>query len=252
MNKPSAARTETAKAETAKTETARTEAARTDVARTDVARTDVARVFILDDHPVVRQGVARMIEQEADMTVCGEAETPADALRLIGSTNPTIILADLSLGATPGLEMIRQIRSSFPHLPVLVLSMHDESIWAERVLRAGACGFVMKQEKPRVLIQRLRQALAGNICLSEAVSERLLRKFTGQRQAPTDPEVEGLGDREMEVLQLLAGAMSSRDIAATMHVSVKTVEAHRENIKRKLGLNSAAELLRFAVLRFMD
>jgi DNA-binding NarL/FixJ family response regulator len=223
-----------------------------DVSKIDAARTDVARVLIVDDHPVVRQGIVRMIEQEPDMTVCGEAETPEDAMAAIAAEHPTIVLADLSLGNSPGLEMIRQIRASNPELPVLVLSMHDESIWAERVLRAGACGFVMKQEKPRVLIQRLRQALAGNICLSEAMSERLLRKFTGHKQAPTDSEVEALGDREMEVLQLLASAMSSRDIAATMHVSVKTVEAHRENIKRKLGLTSAAELLRFAVLRFTD
>jgi DNA-binding NarL/FixJ family response regulator len=187
--------------------------------------------------------------------VCEEAESAAEALSALTRHVPDLVLLDLSLRGTPGLDLIRQIRAEQPKSPVLVLSMHDETPWAERVLRAGACGFVMKQEKPRVLIARIRQALAGDLALSERMAGRLVRKFTGQSDA--DPAGTGdlhtdLSDREVEVLQLIAQAMSTREIAATMHISVKTVEAHRENLKRKLELNSTTELLRYAVLRFIE
>ena len=210
-----------------------------------------ARILIVDDHPVVRHGIARMIEQEAGLMVCGEADSADEAMRLIPHAKPNLMLVDLSIKGSPGLELIKSIRAAHADLPVLVLSMHDESLWAERVLRAGACGFVMKQEKPRVLISKIRQAMSGGLCLSDAMSEKLLRKFTGNSADPATSALEGLGDRELEVLQLMARALSTREIAATMHVSVKTVEAHRENLKRKLGLNSGVELLRYAVIRFL-
>jgi DNA-binding NarL/FixJ family response regulator len=190
-------------------------------------KSSALQILIVDDHPVVRQGVVRLIEQEPDLHVCGEAESAAEALSELSKHVPDLVLLDLSLRGTPGLDLIRQMRSEQPKTQVLVLSMHDETPWAERVLRAGACGFVMKQEKPRVLIARIRQALAG------------------------DPHFD-LSDRELEVLQLVAQAMSTREIAATMHISVKTVEAHRENLKRKLELGSTTELLRYAVLRFIE
>ena len=210
-----------------------------------------AGILIVDDHPVVRQGLVRMIEQEQDLHVCAEADSAEEALAAVTATQPALVLVDLSLRGTPGLELIKSIRADHPETPVLVVSMHDESLWAERVLRAGACGFVMKQEKPRVLISRIRQALAGGLCLSERMSERLLRKFTGQTPAKVESNADGLGDRELEVLQLLAQGTNTRDIASALHVSVKTVEAHRENLKRKLGLASGAELLRYAVIRFL-
>jgi len=209
------------------------------------------RILVVDDHPVVRHGLVRLIEQEPDLMVCGEAESVEEAMTAIAETKPTVALVDLSLRDTPGLELIKRIKADYPDMPVLVLSMHDESLWAERVLRAGACGFVMKQERPRVLIEKLRQAVTGGLCLSDQMTERLLRKFTGQQPATPATSIEGLGDRELEVLQLLAQGMGSRDIAAAMHVSVKTVDAHRENLKRKLGLSSGAELLRYAVLKFL-
>jgi DNA-binding NarL/FixJ family response regulator len=210
-----------------------------------------SRILIVDDHPVVRHGLCRMIDQENDLTVCGEAESADEALTAVADTKPDLVLVDLSLRSTPGLELIKSIRAQHPHTPVLVLSMHDESLWAERVLRAGACGFVMKQEKPRVLIARIRQALTGGLCLSEPMAQRLLRKFTGQSPAKPSTNVDGVGDRELQVLQLIGQGMNTRDIASAMHVSVKTIEAHRENLKRKLGLSSGAELLRYAIVRFL-
>jgi DNA-binding NarL/FixJ family response regulator len=218
-------------------------------------KSSALQILIVDDHPVVRQGVVRLIEQEPDLHVCGEAESAAEALSELSKHVPDLVLLDLSLRGTPGLDLIRQMRSEQPKTQVLVLSMHDETPWAERVLRAGACGFVMKQEKPRVLIARIRQALAGDLALSERMAGRLVRKFTGQSGADPagtgDPHFD-LSDRELEVLQLVAQAMSTREIAATMHISVKTVEAHRENLKRKLELGSTTELLRYAVLRFIE
>ena len=224
--------------------------------RTGVPKKQSAsQILIVDDHPIVRQGVVRLIEREPDLQVCGEAESAAEALSVLTRHVPDLILLDLSLRGTPGLDFIRQIRAEQPKSPVLVLSMHDETPWAERVLRAGACGFVMKQEKPRVLISRIRQALAGDLALSERMAARLLRKFTGQTESnpagTADPHVD-LSDREVEVLHLIAQALSTREIAATMHISVKTVETHRENLKRKLELNSTTELLRYAVLRFIE
>jgi DNA-binding NarL/FixJ family response regulator len=219
------------------------------------AQASAAKILIVDDHPIVRQGVVRLIEREPDLQICGEAESAAEAMSALAKQSPDLILLDLSLRGTPGLDLIRQLRSDFPKSPVLVLSMHDETPWAERVLRAGACGFVMKQEKPRVLIARIRQALAGDLALSERMAARLVRKFTGQPDsdpaAARDPHID-LSDRELEVLQLIAQAMSTREIAGTMHISVKTVEAHRENLKRKLDLGSTTELLRYAVLRFIE
>ncbi len=209
------------------------------------------RIFLVDDHPVVRQGLARMIEREPDYEVCGEAETADEALRAIAESNPSLVLVDLALRGKPGLELVKEIRSAHPHVRVLVLSMHDESVWAERVLRAGACGYVMKQEKPRVLMARMHQALGGSLCLSERMTERLIRKFTGQSaSAAAAPAEEGLGDRELVVLQLIGQGMGTREIATALHVSIKTVEAHRENLKRKLNLGNGPELLRYAVLRF--
>jgi DNA-binding NarL/FixJ family response regulator len=217
--------------------------------------TSPAKILIVDDHPIVRQGVVRLIEHEPDLQVCGEAESADEAIAALAKHTPNLVLLDLTLRGTPGLDLIRQMRSDQPKTPVLVLSMHDETPWAERVLRAGACGFVMKQEKPRVLIARIRQALAGDLALSDRMAARLVRKFTGQsdpdQAGAADPHVD-LSDREVEVLQLIAQAMSTRDIAATMHISVKTVEAHRENLKRKLELGSTTELLRYAVLRFVE
>ena len=208
-----------------------------------------ARILLVDDHPVLRQGLVRLIEREPDLSVCGEAESADEALRAVARLHPTLVIVDLSLHGKPGLELIKDLRASHPDVRVLVLSMHDETLWAERVLRAGACGYIMKQEKPRVLISSIRQALRGEICLSEAMSATLLRKLAGRRPDRGNSE-DGLGDRELEVLQLIGQGLATRDIAAALHISIKTVEAHREHIKRKLNLPTGDELLRYAVFRF--
>jgi DNA-binding NarL/FixJ family response regulator len=212
-----------------------------------------ARILIVDDHPIVRQGLVQMIEREANMTVCGEAESADEALEMARRLKPALVIVDLSLNGKPGLELVKDLRAEAPHIMVLVLSMHDEALWAERVLRAGACGYVMKQEKPRVLMARIRQALRGQTCLSEAMANTLLRKLTrGGRDSAAHAPEDDLGDRELEVLQLLGQGMSTRDIAAAMHISLKTVESHREHIKAKLNLASSDELLRYAILRFLQ
>ena len=215
------------------------------------AKTGPARILLVDDHPVLRQGLVAMIDREEDIVVCAEVETAEEALVAAGREKPDLAIVDLSLGNRPGLELIKDLHDRHPKVKVLVLSMHDETLWAERSLRAGACGYVMKQEKPRELIGKIRQALTGETCLSENMTRALLSKMMGNRGGGAVSPEETLGDRELEVLQLLGQGMSSREIADAMHISVKTVESHREHLKRKLGLGSGDELLRYAVHRFL-
>jgi DNA-binding NarL/FixJ family response regulator len=213
---------------------------------------DKSRILIVDDHPVVREGLARMIDREADLTTCGEAATPDDAIRAIAATKPALVLLDLSLGNKPGLELIKQINTTYPETRILVLSMHNEAVWAEPALRAGANGFVMKEEPSKVLVAKIRHALAGGVCLSDRMFERLARKFTGKVIRTDETAIDTLTDRELEILRLISKGMSTREIATTLHLSGKTVESHRENLKRKLDLANGTALLRYAVLRFMD
>jgi len=212
--------------------------------------TDVARIFLVDDHPVLRHGLARLIDSEPDLSICGEAETADDALAAIESLKPNLAVVDLSLQGKPGLDLIKQLTTRSPDTRVLVLSMHEESLWAERAMRAGACGYVMKQEEPKVLMQRIRQALRGETSLSERMSGMMLKRLTWNRGSANVEDK--LGDREVEVLHLIGQGMTSRQIAATLNISTKTVDAHREHMKQKLGIQTAAELLRYAVLRYHD
>jgi DNA-binding NarL/FixJ family response regulator len=219
-----------------------------------------SRILLVDDHPVVRQGLVRLIDQEPDLIVCGEAGSADEALAAIERLAPALVLVDLSLRGKPGLELIKDMRIQHPRTLVMVLSMHDESIWAERALRAGACGYAMKQENPRELINRIRRALNGEMSLSERMSARLISRLSGRRAASSSAQagagaaltLEILGDRELEVLQMIGEGMTMRQIAAAMHISQKTVEAHREHIKQKLHLQSGAELLRYAVIRGLE
>ncbi len=210
-----------------------------------------SRILLVDDHPVLRQGLVRLLEQERDLTVCGEAESAEEAMAAIRATSPDLVIVDLSLRGKPGLQLIKDVQSHHPGTRVLVLSMHDEALWAERVLRAGACGYVMKQEKPRTLVARVRQALRGETSVSDAIAQDLLRKVThGRNRGAGSPE-DRLGDRELEVLQLIGQGLSTRDVASAMNISVKTVEAHREHIKQKLNLTNSNDLIRYAVHRFL-
>jgi DNA-binding NarL/FixJ family response regulator len=205
------------------------------------------RIFIVDDHPMMRQGLAQLISAEADLTVCGESENAEHALDRIGLLKPDLVLADISLPGKNGLELIKDFQTMQPGLPVLVISMHDESLYAERVLRAGGRGYIMKQEGGKKLMLAIRQVLAGKIYVSEKMSAEILEIFSGRRVGTESSPVEKLTDREFEVFQLIGQGRSTREIAEKLHLSVKTVEVHRVNIKAKLKLKSASELIHFAV-----
>jgi DNA-binding NarL/FixJ family response regulator len=205
------------------------------------------RILIVDDHPMMRQGLAQLIGAELDLAICGEAENAESALDLVGALKPDLVLADISLPGKNGLELIKDFQAIQPGLPVLVISMHDESLYAERVLRAGGRGYIMKQEGGKKLMQAIRQVLGGKIYVSEKMSAEILEMFSGRRAGTESSPVEKLTDREFEVFQLIGQGKGTREIAEKLHLSVKTVEVHRANIKVKLKLKSASELIRFAV-----
>jgi DNA-binding NarL/FixJ family response regulator len=205
------------------------------------------RILIVDDHPMMRQGLAQLIAAEPDLTVCGEAENAERALDNLGGLKPDLVLADISLPGKNGLELIKDFQVIQPGLPVLVISMHDESLYAERVLRAGGRGYIMKQEGGKKLMLAIQQVLAGKIYVSEKMSAEILEAFSGRRAGTESSPVEKLTDREFEVFQSLGQGKGTREIAEKLHLSVKTIEAHRANIKAKLKLKSASELIHFAV-----
>ena len=205
------------------------------------------RILIVDDHPMMRQGLAQLISVESDLTICAEAESAEAALNVVGKLKPDLVLADISLPGKNGLELIKDFQAIQPGLPVLVISMHDESLYAERVLRAGGRGYIMKQEGGKKLMLALRQVLAGQIYVSEKISADILEMFSGRRAGAEGSPVEKLTDREFEVFQHIGQGKGTREIAEKLHLSVKTVEVHRANIKAKLKLNSASELVHFAV-----
>jgi len=204
------------------------------------------RVLIVDDHPMMRTGLAQLIDNEADMKVCAEADNAGQALDIAVGQTLDLVLLDISLPDKNGLELIKDIRALKPGLPVLVVSMHDESLYAERVLRAGGRGYIMKQEGGKKLLQAMRQVLSGQIYVSEKMSAGILESFSGRHAEAASP-VQQLSDREFEVFQLIGQGKSTREIAAHLHLSVKTVEVHRLNIKKKLKLKTATDLVRHAV-----
>ncbi len=204
-------------------------------------------VFIVDDHALIRQGLRQLIGNEPDMVVCGEAETGPEAVRGISSLKPSVVTVDISLRDSNGLDLVKQLHDLVPSLPIVVLSMHDEAYYAERVLRSGASAYVMKDEPPETIVAAIRKALAGELRVSPRMSARLLSKVVGRSGRETPEAVDGLSDREIEVLELIGRGHGTRKIALTLHISVKTVEAHRENIKRKLSLSDANDLVQYAV-----
>jgi DNA-binding NarL/FixJ family response regulator len=211
-----------------------------------------ARILLVDDHPIVRQGLALMLAAEQDLEVCGQAKDVPDALGMIAQTAPDLIVADLSLLGLSGLDLIKDLKANHNAVPVLILSMHDETVQAERSLRAGARGFVMKQEATGTIITAIRQVLAGHIYLSDRMSSKLLGKLAGGVANGTASPIERLSDREFQVFTLIGQGIGPRAIAEKLGLSVKTVEAHRENIKAKLGLGSGNELIRYAMQYLMD
>jgi len=205
------------------------------------------RLLIVDDHPMMRTGLAQLIDNEADLRVGAEAENARQALDIALGQALDLVLLDISLPDKNGLELIKDIRALKPGLPILVVSMHDESLYAERVLRAGGRGYIMKQEGGKKLLQAIRQVLNGQIYVSEKMSAGILESFSGRHAEALVSPVHHLSDREFEVFQLIGQGESTREIAAHLHLSAKTVEVHRLNIKKKLKLRTATDLVRHAV-----
>lgn len=208
-----------------------------------------SRVLIVDDHPIVRQGLRRMIELEGDLAVCGEAQTEKEARDAIRELDPDVVIVDISLEQGDGLELVRDVHAQRPDLPMLVLSMHDELIYAERLLAAGASGYIMKQAASEQLITALRQVLGGDTYLSESLAGALQaarERGATSAAAAADP-LHRLSNRELQVLSLIGRGLSSREAADTLGLSIKTVESHRQSLKRKLNLATNVQLLQFAI-----
>jgi len=204
-------------------------------------------VFVVDDHPIVRQGLTLLINRESDLVVCGEAEEMQCALSAIQNIRPDILIVDISLNGPDGLELLKNIRITSPRLPVLILSMHDESIYAERALRAGANGYIMKQEATEKVLVALRRILSGEIYVSDRIANSMLRHYVRGASPSEQSSVSDLTDRELEVFRLIGEGQGTRQIAEALHLSVKTVESYQAHIKDKLSLRSARELVQHAV-----
>jgi DNA-binding NarL/FixJ family response regulator len=205
------------------------------------------KVFLVDDHPLVREWLTQLIQRENDMAVCGEAEDTQEALEKIEATKPAIVIADISLKTTHGLELVKDLQARLPSLPVLILSMHDESLYAERVLRAGAKGYITKQEATKKILPAIRQVLSGQIYISEKMASRMVHKMVLGRALEQKSPIERLTDRELEVFQLIGRGQGTRRIAAELHLGIKTVESYRARIKDKLKLEDGTQLLQQAI-----
>ncbi len=208
-------------------------------------------IFLIDDHAILRDGLRRLLESEKDFSVCGEVDSGRKAVSRIAAARPDIVIVDIGLPGVNGIELIKRLRSHFPDLPILVLSMHDEGLYAERALRAGAKGYVMKQAPTEHLIAAIRRVLRNDIHVSAAVSAQFIHSFVSAKGTPRT-SLEILSDRELEVIQLLGRGLSTSEAAQELGISAKTVETHRGNIRKKLQLGTGAELIRFALSNCSD
>jgi len=207
----------------------------------------VTRIMLVDDHPIVREGLAESINRENDLHVCAQAEDHLEALRAIEATRPDLIVIDLMLKSSSGLELIKDIHSRWPRLLILVVSMHDETLYAERVLRAGAQGYITKQEAPRDILLAIRRILGGGIYLNERTASAVLSRLGAKSQGATDTIADLLADRELQVFELIGMGLSTREIAGQLHIDMKTVDTYRARIREKLDLKSSSELLQLAI-----
>jgi DNA-binding NarL/FixJ family response regulator len=206
------------------------------------------KVLIVDDHPIVREGLAQMIRREPDLTVCGEAEDAQSALQMTYALKPDILIVDISLHGPDGLDLLKSVRAKDPTLPVLILSMHDESIYAERSLRAGANGYIMKQEATENVLVALRRILNREVYVSPQIANKMLQRFVSAGAAHAKhSSLDELSDRELEVLRLMGEGHGTRQIADALHLSVKTVESYQAHLKEKLALKNSRELVQYAV-----
>ncbi|HEX3420914.1 MAG TPA: response regulator transcription factor [Candidatus Udaeobacter sp.] len=205
------------------------------------------RVFIVDDHPLVREGLTNLINGQNDLIVCGEAKGSAEAIEGIEKEQPNVAVIDISLTNESGLELIKNLVRQFPQVAVVVLSMHDETLYAERALRAGARGYVMKHETSKNVLASIRRVLAGGVYVSERIVNKMALRLTSSRRAATRSPVERLSDRELEIFQLLGQGRSPSEIAGDLNLSLKTVQAYCARAKEKFGVTSLTELLRAAI-----
>jgi DNA-binding NarL/FixJ family response regulator len=205
------------------------------------------RIFLVDDHPLVREGLANLINEQNDLVVCGEAEDSAGAITGIGKTRPDVALVDISLKNESGLELVKNLESQFPLVALIVLSMHDEALYAERALRAGARGYVMKRESTKSVLASIRRVLEGGVYVSERVVNSMARRFSSSSKAAESSPVERLSDRELEIFRLLGQGRTTAQIADDLHLSLKTVQAYCARAKEKFGVSSLGELLRAAI-----
>lgn len=205
------------------------------------------RVLLVDDHPIVRQGLALLIDREADLAVCGEAEGAHSAFHAIATLRPDIVLLDISLSGPDGLDVLKEIRAKSANLPVLMLSMHDETIYAERAMRAGANGYIMKQEATEKVLVAIRRILQGGVYLSDRLTNSMLQQFVHGASTAKKSSLVSLTDRELEVFRLIGEGHGTRQIADELHLSVKTIESYQAHIKEKLSLRNARELVQHAI-----
>jgi DNA-binding NarL/FixJ family response regulator len=206
-----------------------------------------ATIVIVDDHPIVRQGLADLLNEEQDLAVIGQAEDAPEAMQIIRKQKPDIVIIDVSLKETSGIELIKDIKALDSEIPVLTLSMHDESLYAERALRAGAKGYIMKQEATDKIVNAIRTVLKGQLYLSDRMSSRILRKIVGGGVEVESSPIDRLSDRELEVFTLLGQGHGTRQISEQLHLSIKTIETYRSHIKEKLDLADSTELLQHAI-----
>lgn len=205
------------------------------------------RLLLVDDHPIVRQGLALLIDREPDLSVCGEAEGAHSAFHLIATLRPDIVVLDISLSGPDGLDVLKEIRSKTASLPVLILSMHDESIYAERAMRAGANGYIMKQEATEKVLVAIRRILQGEVYLSDRLTSTILQQYVRGAPPAKGSPLLNLTDRELEVFRLIGEGHGTRQIADELHLSVKTIESYQAHIKEKLALRNARELVQHAI-----
>jgi DNA-binding NarL/FixJ family response regulator len=205
------------------------------------------RILLVDDHPVVRDGLADSINHEPDLTVCATAEDRPEALKAVEATKPDLAVIDLMLKSSSGLELIKDIQARWPKLLILVVSMHDETLYAERVLRAGARGYITKQQATHDILSAIRKVLSGGIYLSEKTASTVLARLTSKPQAVTDSVADLLADRELQVFEMTGRGLSTREIAEQLRIDMKTVDTYRTRIKEKLKLETASELLQLAI-----
>lgn len=205
------------------------------------------KILVVDDHPIVRQGLQELINHEKDLVVCGQAEDAHQAIREIKTRKPDMVIVDISLKEKNGMELIKDIKVQCPDLPVLALSMHDETLYAERALRAGARGYIMKQEGTEKLITAIRKVLDGQVFISDRMAAKIVYKLVGGGPELSVSSIDRLSDRELEVFLLIGRGYGTRQISEQLHLSVKTIETYRSHIKEKLNLMDSTELLQYAI-----